>query len=352
MKVAEFKEFVSIMSLSILDLGTPRLGFAFGPLRTWYYATHCGAVSLAGPAVQVNGASGVFSIVSERLAHTLSLLDDEDDLVVTYQPPNLVFQAGAARLSLRTVQEEEAPRIGSSRGATIVVPDQALLRRALKFLRHVTGKKILKPILSGTQANVEGGILTLEATDSMRGAIITLPVEGPDVSLGVVPVVDWAVAVSALPDGPVTLRASASTGAAGSIDVQSGQTKVRIALLQGAFPDLSVLPRDPPPRFKISTKAVVTAVRAASILDQSRVLKVSARGGHVMLTVFSAEVGSFQAIGGEEQDLDFDVLFDADYFSMLDKLGSEVTVHLRDAVSPAMIRGEHGWCYWLSPLVE
>lgn len=353
MIVAEFKKFVQLGTLSGLGLGSARLGFESEPrLYVWYQGTHVGAITVAGPEVVMEGLKengGSLAIDATHLSEILRLLPDEETLQVKATPPHLVFLIKGARFALRTREGSLPPEIKGRSGRACTISGQSLelLTRALSLLDSVTGKQVLRPVLAGTQVSVKGGTMILRATDGLRGAILGIPVEGDEGDYGVIPVADWQLAVSVFDSDKLEVRKRPEE----RVDLTSGRTRIRLSLYPGQdFPDLSGLPRRFSTAVELSSQAVAIASKAAAVLDDARTVTLKTQRGRMVFVVESQEVGSFQTLGGTGT-LDFQALFDGGHLEGLEVLGPTLKLHLNDARSPVMVEGEHGWRYWVAPLI-
>lgn len=354
MIVADFRAFIQLIGLAELDIGSAQLGIRGKPrLLVWYQGQHIGAVTAADAGVEIVGVSGQdtsFAIAVTHLAEALRLLPDEEPLEAKFLAPHLTLSVKGTRFALRILEHSSAPPQISSKGAdrtlTISAEHRISLQRALTVLDEVTGKKVLKPVLAGTLVSAAGGVMRLEATDGVRGAIIELPTTGEDGVYGVIPVADMRIALSVFPEGDLQIARHG-----GRVDLTCGKTRVRLALYPEAeFPDLSVLPQRFAHTIELSPQSIATAAKAAAILDTTQSVTLKARRNRIIFAVESQELGSFQAVGGEGS-LDFEVTFEGGHLGAVEGLGSTVTLHLNDTVSPVMIEGEPGWRYWTSPLV-
>lgn len=354
MIAADFKAFVRLTHLSDLDVGSAQLGFRGTPrLLVWYQGQHVGVVTVADTGVEIDGLSGTdtaFALQASQLSEVLRLLPDEEVLTAKLAADHLTLSVKGTRFALRVLQQGSTPpQVGGGKGSPALVVSEetsARLPTVLKVLDEVTGKKVLKPVLAGTLVSVADGVMTLQATDGVRGAILELPVKGEDGVYGVIPVADMRAALSALGSGPVRIARQG-----GRVDLTCGKTRVRLSLYPEAeFPDLSVLPRRFAQTITLSAQAIVTAARAAAILDTTQAVVLKSQRNRIVLSVESQELGSFQAVGGEGS-LDFEVTFEGGHLGAIEGLGSTITLHLNDAASPVMIEGEPGWRYWTSPLL-
>lgn len=353
MKVADFKDFVRLGALAELDLGSAQLGFQSEPrLHVWYQAPHKGGITVAGPEVAIEGLPGggdSLAVDAAHLSKILRLLPDEETLQVKVVPPNMTFVVKGARFSLRANMGSMPPEIKGrgERRFTVSGEGLELLNRALSLLDGITGKQSMRPVLGGTQVSVERGNLILKATDNIRGAVLSIPVDGDDGEYGVIPVADWRVATTLCGSDKLEVRKHHEE----RVDLTSGRTRIRLVLYPaGDFPDLSVLPTKFSSTVELSSQAIAIAAKAAAVLDDARVVTVKTQRDRLLFMVESHEVGSFQTLGGKGE-LGFEVVFDGGHLEGIEALGSTVKLHVNNARSAVMAEGEHGWRYWIAPII-
>lgn len=368
MKVQDFAQLVSLGQLASLDLdaSTAHLGFTFqeSSQRTLFYyqGIFVGAITASDKGFKIPGLDGRNPAVSaSNIMSLLSVLDEEDDLQVSFNKNDLVLKVGDtkdklnhARLTLRLIPEAVLPEIlKGGTGPAAVCEDYSLLKRALEFLDVITGKAVDKMYLAGIRTRVKNNTMLLEATDGLKGARLRIPVKdiGGTHDYGVIPSADWLAALRSFPpDKHVGIRSATGN----KIDIVSGRHRVRLSLFDSkTFPDLRKLPQKYAHSVTLSSKAVVTTIKAAAVLDASRVVTLTTRQGQVILKTEGQEVGTFQAVGGEGL-LDFAVMFDGDYFMPIASLGTHVKLYMKDGHSPVMMEGERGedWRYWVNPLTR
>lgn len=354
MKVADFKEFVRLVALAELDIGTAQLGFRGGPRPlVWYQGQHIGAVTLANESIAIEGLASKdesFAVEATRLSEILRILPDEADLRAKLAAPDFLLLTKGTRLALRVTRGSRPPQMdrgGADLALALSDSSLDLLSRALGLLDEITGKKVLKPVLAGTRISVTANAMRLEATDGIRAAILEIPVEGTDGIYGVVPVADLRVAL------PIFTGTSLHVERYGNrIDLTGGRTRVRLSLYADeGFPDLQLaFPKQYAQTIELSTRAITMAAKAAAVLDATARVVLTARRNRIVLSVKSQELGAFQTVGGEGV-LDFEVTFDAGHLGAIEPLGSTIKLHLNDAASPVMIEGEQpNWRCWLAPI--
>jgi DNA polymerase III sliding clamp (beta) subunit (PCNA family) len=178
--------------------------------------------------------------------------------------------------------------------------------------------------------------------------MLEVPVVGTDGDYGVIPITDMQAALATFGDGDLKVSSQG-----GRIDLTCGKTRVRLALLADeGFPDIAgTVPKSYAQIIELSTQALATAARAASVLDAPARVVLKARQNRIVLLVNSQELGSFQTMGGEGE-LSYEITLDSAYLANVRSFGDTIKMHLNDAESAVMIEGTiPGWRYWLAPLM-
>jgi DNA polymerase-3 subunit beta len=206
---------------------------------------------------------------------------------------------------------------------------------------RAASKDDARPILTGVLLQAEDGGLRIEATDSYRLAVRTLPGtevlgERPQV---LVPSRALSEVVRLLGDGSeveLTL---------GDRDVTFGlpDTTITSRLIEGDFPNTrQLLPTEFPNRLKVDRLALLDALRRVRLLArESTPVRIAQHGDSIELSAVTQDVGhAHESLDASYDGDELTVAFNPDY--LLDGLdaisGDEVTLETRDALKPAVLR--------------
>jgi len=259
---------------------------------------------------------------------------------------SLILNAGKRRAVLRMNISSPLPD-----DIKITSPefDCKRLRNAIPFLRSCTSGGVLQPILTGIRFSKgkKKGEVVLEATDKeMRSGRLSLKLLLKAAGQ-VVPAADLEQALS-LMEGRVSMRFDR-----GHLLMKDATTKIKIALLQGAYPDLSRLPQPKSYKHRMALhKAPLdTAVKAAILLDSDRLVTLSIKDGTAAWMVHGQETGGFRQPIGPTKLPDIEIVFDAHWLDSAQYVGAEFVLKYNDERTPVLFSGNKRFL-WMSPVAK
>jgi DNA polymerase-3 subunit beta len=207
----------------------------------------------------------------------------------------VVLTCGAARFTLPTLPVEDYPALPAMPGSAGAL-ESDVFAAAVAQVALAAGRDDTLPVLTGVRLELDGGQLTLAATDRYRLAVRTLPWRPatPDLSVNaLVPARTLAETAKALTGGPEVLLALSSPGSGeGMIGFEGGGRRTTSRLLEGEFPKYrSLLPSQSSAVAEVATAPFVEAVK--------RVALVAARNAPVRLG-FSVDGVVLEAGGADD----------------------------------------------------
>jgi DNA polymerase-3 subunit beta len=207
----------------------------------------------------------------------------------------VVLTCGAARFTLPTLPVEDYPALPAMPGSAGAL-ESDVFAAAVAQVALAAGRDDTLPVLTGVRLELDGGQLTLAATDRYRLAVRTLPWRPatPDLSVNaLVPARTLAETAKALTGGPEVLLALSSPGSGeGMIGFEGGGRRTTSRLLEGEFPKYrSLLPSQSSSVAEVATAPFVEAVK--------RVALVAARNAPVRLG-FSVDGVVLEAGGADD----------------------------------------------------
>ncbi len=207
----------------------------------------------------------------------------------------VVLTCGPARFTLPTLPVEDYPALPAM-PATAGTLGSDVFAAAVAQVALAAGRDDTLPVLTGVRFEIEGGTLTLAATDRYRLAVRTLPWRpaDPDVSTtALVPARTLSETARALTSGPeVTLALSGAGGSEAMIGFEGAGRRTTSRLLEGEFPKYrSLLPSESTAVAEVATAPFAEAVK--------RVALVAARNAPVRLG-FSADGVVLEAGGADD----------------------------------------------------
>ena len=264
----------------------------------------------------------------------------------------VVLTCGPARFTLPTLPVEDYPKLpGLPPTAGTIGSD--VFAAAVAQVALAAGRDDTLPVLTGVRFELEGGRLTLAATDRYRLAVRTLPWRPVDDAVSTTALVpartlsETAKALTAAPE--ITLALSGAGSSEGMIGFEGAGRRTTSRLLEGEFPKYrSLLPSESTAVAEVATAPFVEAVK--------RVALVAARNAPVRLS-FSADGVVLEAGGADDaqaseqlecgwqgtaSDEPFQIAFNPQY--LLDGLGAvdsdTTTLSFTGPTRPAVLTGK------------
>ncbi|HXD80713.1 MAG TPA: DNA polymerase III subunit beta [Candidatus Acidoferrum sp.] len=216
-----------------------------------------------------------------------------------------------------------------------------------------------RPVLTGVLVLVQGGSLTLAATDGHRLAVRKLAAAGAsdlEASL-IVPARALAELSRVLKGEPGKVEVIISK-ARNQIFFRAGSSELTSRLIDGKYPNYAqVIPSKSSTKVRVSTSELTQTVRAVSLFarDSANVIRVKAQVGALILSATTNEVGDSKAeMAADVDGSDIQIAFNARY--VLDALGvmgtDEVELLFDGPLSPGLLRppGKEHYLYVIMPV--
>jgi DNA polymerase-3 subunit beta len=222
-----------------------------------------------------------------------------------------------------------------------------------------------RPVLTGVLVQVQGGSLTLAATDGHRLAVRKLAASGPSDPAGasqieaslIVPARALAELARVLKGEPGKVEVIISK-ARNQVFFRAGSSELTSRLIDGKYPNYAqVIPSKSSTTVKVPTGELTQTVRAVSLFarDSANVIRVKAQSGSLTLSATTNEVGDSKAeMAAEVDGSEIQIAFNARY--VLDALGvigeDEVELLFDGPLSPGLMRppGKDHYLYVIMPV--
>jgi DNA polymerase III subunit beta len=254
--------------------------------------------------------------------------------------------------------EEFPPGPRPDEGDKLEVPLEDLIR-AVEQTQMAASTDEARPVLTGVLVQIQGGNLTLAATDGHRLAVRKLPAQGAgdlEASL-IVPARALAELSRVLKGEPGRVEIVVSK-ARNQIFFKAGQSELTSRLIDGKYPNYSqVIPSKSSTQVRVATAELTQTVRAVSLFarDSANVIRVKAQQGAVVLSATTNEVGDSRAeMPADVEGSEIQIAFNARY--VLDALGvigeDEVELLFDGPLSPGLLRppGKEHYLYVIMPV--
>src|SRR5437764_3120081 len=280
------------------------------------------------------------------LTDFVSTLPD-DDLEMTLDAPTQSLNLRCARFDthIKCIEAEEfQPGPGPDEGDRLEVALEDLVR-AVEQTQMAASTDEARPVLTGVLVQVQGGSLTLAATDGHRLAVRKLAAAGStdlEASL-IVPARALAELSRVLKGEPGRVEVIISK-ARNQVFFRAGTSEVTSRLIDGTYPNYSqVIPSKSSTRIRVPTAELTQTVRAVSLFarDSANVIRLRAQGSTLLLSATTNEVGDSKAeVSAKVDGSEIQIAFNARYIlDALSVLGSdEVELQFDGPLSPGLIR--------------
>ncbi|KKN25969.1 hypothetical protein LCGC14_0879380 [marine sediment metagenome] len=280
------------------------------------------------------------------LAGAIGLMDPEADLALSIASTSVVLRAGGRRAVLRMRTDaapDDFPSLEKRRSVAVKA-----LHTAVSFLRECTSDATLNPVLTGIMFSSSKHGLILSATDGEKKfGTVALPLKIP-AQRQVVPAADLDAALGLLGD-KATIYFDG-----GAIFLSDAHTSIRLSLLQGEFPSMGSLPK--PKSYKnevrFDAEHLKPAIKAATLMDDERMLSLVIKDGSAAWIVQGQEVGGFRILIGKRKADDMSISFNADWVAAAQYVGDKMTMKYKDGRTPVLFVGPNNYLLWASTIVR
>ena len=309
-------------------------------------------------------AEGSTTAPARLLTDFVGTLPD-DELEMTLDGPSQSLNLRCARFDthIKCIEADEfppGPRPDEGDRLEVALDD---LVRAVEQTQMAASTDEARPVLTGVLVQVQGGSLTLAATDGHRLAVRKLAAAGPsdlEASL-IVPARALAELARVLKGEPGKVEVIISK-ARNQVFFRAGSSELTSRLIDGKYPNYAqVIPSKSSTTVKVSTGELTQTLRAVSLFarDSANVIRVrvqsGAQSGALTLSATTNEVGDSKAeMAADVDGSDIQIAFNARY--VLDALGvigeDEVELLFDGPLSPGLMRppGKDHYLYVIMPV--
>ncbi len=294
------------------------------------------------------------------LTDFVGTLPDQDlEMTLDGATQSLSLRCGRFDTHIKCIEAEEfPPGPRPDEGDRMQVPLDELVN-AVEQTQMAASTDEARPVLTGVLVQVQGGQLTLAATDGHRLAVRKLPAGGAgdlDASL-IVPARALAELSRVLKGEPTQVELIISK-ARNQIFFRAGNSELTSRLIDGKYPNYAqVIPSKSSTKVRLTTSELTQTVRAVSLFarDSANVIRVKASSDAVILSATTNEVGDSKAeMPAEVEGSEIQIAFNARY--VLDALGvigeDQVELLFDGPLSPGLIRppGKEHYLYVIMPV--
>jgi DNA polymerase III subunit beta len=263
---------------------------------------------------------------------TLALREAERDVELT---------AGSSRFHLRTLPAEDFPAPPASEETPIELPAEALQSTVARVARAASRDEA-RPVLTGVLVTVEGGELTMVATDSYRLAVKRTQLEAPvaeriEANIPARALRELARLIEAGPEGPVRVWLARNQALFGV-----GEAMLSSRLIDGQFPNYKqLLPESFEHEVKLPRAELLEVTRRVSQLAQrNAALRLAFSDGELVVSAETPDLGDATEgmpapFKGETLEIGFNPEFVRDGLESIET--DEVVVKLISPLRPGLL---------------
>jgi DNA polymerase III sliding clamp (beta) subunit (PCNA family) len=353
MLVSEFRKFIRLGSLTGTRLGGFPDAVTLTPLDPGLAISaegmHLGGYSYT-QELAVEGLTNPYPVSFSALDGVAKLFEPKAILTITFDGA-FHFRAGERRSTLNVLGAGVAPLWHAPDELPGVTVETPALRKLMPGARMCT-VNATQPLLTGLHLQSQDATLIVRATNgTARAMVASLPVTDCTGALdAVVQLDDIASALAVLGD---SVRITAGHHPQIAV-LEDSHTTIRTSQLVGTFPSYATLNvTEFQYQFTLPTSAIITADRAAALLDAQRLLTLRIASGVALLQVNGAVTGAYELPATELEGIpDMALTFEAEFCAAIARVaGDELRVGIVGPDRPVVLAAGRGF-FWASPILS
>ncbi len=285
-----------------------------------------------------------------------SLPDGPVSLALREAERDVELSAGSSRFHLRTLSADDFPRFPQTEGDPVRLP-AAPLRETIVRVARAASRDEARPVLTGVLVTVEGGQMTMVATDSYRLAVksTTLDASVPERLEANVParaLRELARLIEAAGEDELSLWLTRNQAI-----FRVGETSLSSRLIDGQFPNHSqLLPESYEHEVKLPRVELLEVTRRVSQLAQrNAALRLSFSEGELVVCAVTPDLGDAREAlpapySGELLEIGFNPEFIRDGLESIDS--DEIVFKLISPLRPGLLEpaGDDEFSYLVMPI--
>jgi DNA polymerase-3 subunit beta len=256
------------------------------------------------------------------------------------------LSCGIHRANLHGIDAVEFPPLPKHDGESAIDCDAVALQNAIVQTVMAASADEASPVLTGVLLKIDGGRLTLAATDRHRLAVKTLDADvhgSPPVTTAIIPARHLNEVARAVNPNRKTVAIAFSEGK-NQVFFSLSDVEISSRLIEGTYPNYEqVIPGETTTTVTLPTAALLREARTASVLarDAANPVRLQVGDGTLTLRAQTAEVGDDEApltatVTGDDVQIAFNARYVLDALSVLD--AEDVQLSFNGPLSPGVIR--------------
>ena len=291
---------------------------------------------------------GRVTVPARLLSEYVASLDEAPCTMELDQATQIIhITCGIQHTNLHGIDAVEFPPLPMRETQAVIEVDAAALQQAIAQTSVAASGDEQTPVLTGVLLHVDGGRLTMVATDRHRLAVKTLDVEskgeGAPAGAVIVPARHLGEVARAInPSRPQV--GIAFSDARNQVFFVLRDVEISSRLIEGNYPNYTqVIPAQSTTIAILPTDVLIRNARTASVLarDAANPLRLRAHDGELEVQAQAAEVGDHDAalparIEGEEVQVAFNARYLLDALQAID--ADDVSLGFNGPLQPAVLR--------------
>ena len=264
------------------------------------------------------------------------------------------IKAGSAKFKLSGMPESEFPRLPKDEEAYAYNVSQTVFREMLRKVSYAASQDDTRRTLKGVLISFKDEKLTMVATDGRRLALIENELEFPKSAEKDIVLPSKAVAElqrSLTGEGDVAIMIQKT-----QVCFKLDTTMIYSKLMDDVYPNYNqVIPKETAETIAIDRQLLLNALERASVMtmDEAHSTKLIFSEGKLVVTSAVSDIGEAKdevpiKYAGEKIEIMFNPAYVMDPLKAIDD--DEITIHLNNGHSPAVIKCAMPFLYVLMPL--
>lgn len=299
---------------------------------------------------------GAITVPAKKFFDIIKSLPDDNDITLSMKKNNFVtIKSGKAQFKIIGLPKEEFPQLPVFKDKDSITVDQATLKDMLNLTDFAISKDDTRYVLNGILLIVNGGKISLVATDGRRLASISKDL--PKKTL-----VDRTVIIPT----KTVQEVKRMLGDEGEVQIKFSDNQVLFSfstsfilsrLIEGEYPNYkNVIPERSPKEIKVSRNDFLSATKRASIFTDpdSMAIKLSIRKKKMTISKNTPYLGEakeeidIEYNGGDELEIGFNPRYLIDVLKSLED--DDIIFEVNDSNKPGVIRRGEEYTYVVLPM--
>ena len=298
--------------------------------------------------------SGSTTLPVKFLFNSVAKLSDGSICVEVDSNENAVISAGSAKFRLVGMPESEFPRLPKEDDAYVYTISQDTLREMLRKTAYAASHDDTRRTLKGVLMSFRDSKITMVATDGRRLALVEKELEFSksaerDIVLPAKTVQELQRALAGEEDASMMVQKSQVCFKLGNLFIYS-------KLIDDVYPDYrKVIPTGYPEQISVDRQLLIDALDRASVMtmDEAHSTKLTFSRGKLKVSSAATNIGEASdevpiKYAGNDMEIMFNPAYVMEPLKAIDD--DEVTIHIKNGNSPAIINCSVPFIYVLMPL--